>query len=160
MARAGTLTALIGMALTAASCSAARPPEELHGLWSAGPAACAAGVGVRFNADAIEVIYERQTEVLFARPRYHVEAGGDDFRVRIRYDLPHMPGGARSLGAHGVLILARQADGSIAPETHTLVDVRTGAARLRIADDPARTVLTLEPCGAHPWREALRGRET
>lgn len=160
MARAGTLTALIGIALTAAGCSAARPPEELSGLWSAGPAACAAGVGVRFNADAIEVVYARQTEVLFERPRYHVEDGGDDFRVRILYDLPRMAGGARSLGAHGVLILARQADGSIAPETHNLLDARTGAARLRIADDPAQTALTLAPCGAHPWRQGLRGRET
>jgi hypothetical protein len=32
------------------------------------------------------------------------------------------------------------------------------AFRVRIADDPATTALTLTPCGAHPWREPLRGR--
>jgi hypothetical protein len=38
------------------------------------------------------------------------------------------------------------------------VDPRTGSARLRIANDPAATALTLTPCGDHPWRERLRGR--
>jgi hypothetical protein len=68
-----------------------------------------------------------------------------------------MAGGAHTLGARGVLVLARQPDGSISPERHTLIDGRTGAARARIIDDPA-AVLLLQPCGAHPWREELRGR--
>jgi hypothetical protein len=61
-------------------------------------------------------------------------------------------------GAHGVLVLVRQPDGGIAPLTHSIVDARTGSSRMRIADDPAVQALTLAPCGAHPWREDLRGR--
>jgi hypothetical protein len=147
--------ALLGLAL--AGCADA-PPQELGGLWSAGPAACAAGVGVRFRADAIEAVYDREVETLFAHPRYQVEPHGEAFRVRIVYDLPQLPGGASAPGSHGVLILARQADGSIAPEYHAMVDGRTGAVRMRIVNDPAALLLSLQPCGAHPWREELRGR--
>jgi hypothetical protein len=158
MARA--IFALFGAAVAAAGCAGPRPPSELSGLWSAGPAACAAGVGVRFSDDAIEAVYDRQVETLFERPRYEVlEDIGQTFRVRITYELPQLAGGARSVGAHGVLVLARQPGGGIAPERHTLMDARTGAARLRIAEDPATTLLTLEPCRPdHPWREGLRGR--
>jgi hypothetical protein len=46
----------------------------------------------------------------------------------------------------------------LAPVTHSIIDARTGSARLRISNDPAVTALTLSPCGAHPWREDLRGR--
>lgn len=152
-------TALLFLLCLAPSCAApARPPPELDGLWSAGPAACAAGVGVRFNADAIEVVYEDSTETLFDRPRYKLESIGDTFRVRITYELPRVTGGARVAGAHGVVVLARQPDGGLAPVTHSIVDARTGSARLRIANDPAVTALTLSPCGTHSWREDLRGR--
>lgn len=158
MARAIPLLALLSLAL--AGCAGARPPTELEGLWSAGPAACASGVGVRFSAEAIEAVYDDEVETLFANPRYEVEAdSADAFRVRIVYDLL-LPGGDRTDGAYGVLVLARQADGSIAPASHTIMDVRTGAARARLIDDPAVALLTLEPCGRHPWRQdALRGRE-
>lgn len=156
--RAGSHLAVLGLALAAASCAGTEPPAELSGLWSAGPAACEAGVGVRFEADAIEVVYERQVETLFDNPRYHLERGGDNFRIRITYDLPRMTGGARSVGAHGVIVLTRADDGRIAPQMHNLIDGRTGAARTRITDDPAVTALSLQPCGAHPWREGLRGR--
>jgi len=155
MARAVPPLALLGLAL--AGCAAASPPPELGGLWSAGPAACAAGVGVRFGPNAIEAVYDRDVETLFAHPRYEVEVGGDVFRVRIVYDLPDLPGRG-SRGAHGVLVLAQQPDGSIAPERHSLIDVRTGAARTRLANDPTAQLLSLQPCGAHPWREQLRGR--
>jgi hypothetical protein len=127
-------------------------------LWSAGPAACAAGVGVRFGSDAIEVVYADETQILFARPHYELESSGRTFRVRITYDLPRVTGGAHVAGAHGVVVLARQPDGGIAPLTHSIVDARTGSARMRIADDPAAAALTLSPCGAHPWKEDLRGR--
>jgi hypothetical protein len=147
--------ALFGLAL--AGCAGAPPPPELGGLWSAGPAACAAGVGVRFRAEAIEAVYADGVETLFAHPRYEVQSDSDTFRVRIVYDLPKPVGGAHAAGAHGVLVLARQPDGSIAPERHTLLDARTGSARTRIVDDPA-AILLLHPCGAHPWREELRGR--
>ena len=115
-------------------------------------------MGVRFNADAIEVVYEDATETLFDRPRYKLESNGNTFRVRITYDLPRVTGGTRVAGAHGVVVLARQPSGGLAPVTHSIIDARTGSARLRIDDDPAVTALTLSPCGAHPWREDLRGR--
>jgi hypothetical protein len=151
---------LAALCLVIASCTGVRPPVELAGLWSAGQSACAAGVGVRFGQRAIEVVYDGESETLFDRPRYQIEGAGEMFRVRIIYDLPNIAGGARGVGAHGVVVLARQAGGGIAPEAHNLIDGRTGAARLRIRDDPAASLLTLEPCGAHPWREGLRGRRT
>lgn len=160
MARARSILALVGAALTAVACSGSRPPAELSGLWSAGQAACAAGVGVRFASRAIEAVYRDQAETLFERPRYEVEERGTTvFRVRVTYQLPRLAGGVRVAGAHGVLVLARQPGGGIAPVSHTLIDARTGAARQRIVDDPAVTVLTLQPCGDHPWRDdELRGR--
>ncbi len=152
-------TALLFLLCLAPACAGPPPPPgELDGLWSAGPAACAAGVGVRFNADAIEVVYEDETQTLFDHPRYQIESAGETFRVRITYDLPRVTGGARVAGAHGVLVLARQPDGGIAPLTHSLIDPRTGAARMRIGDDPSVQALTLSPCGTHEWREDLRGR--
>jgi len=151
--------ALLSVMLLVAACAQpSHPPAELAGLWSAGPAACAAGVGVRFQEDAIEVVYEDSTQTLFDQPRYKLESSGRSFRVRITYDLPRVTGGARVAGAHGVLVLARQPNGSIAPLMHTISDARTGSARMRIGDDPAAQALTLSPCGAHPWREDLRGR--
>lgn len=103
-------------------------------------------------------MHEEQKETLFARPRYVVERAGDDFRVQVTYDLPHFSGGARDPGARGVLVLVRRPDGALAPISHILLDGRTGAARLRIANDPAAALLTVQPCADHPWREALRGR--
>ncbi|MGE0529726.1 MAG: hypothetical protein AB7P35_00260 [Hyphomonadaceae bacterium] len=151
--------ALLCLTVFVSACAErSQPPADLNGLWSAGSAACAAGVGVRFGADAIEVVYEDETQTLFDRPRYKLESSGETFRVRIVYDLPRVTGGARVAGAHGVLVLARRPDGSIAPLTHSISDARTGAARMRIAEDPAVQALTLSPCGPHPWREDLRGR--
>lgn len=154
------VAALLFVAFLASACvERSRPPAELTGLWSSGPASCAAGIGVRFDSDAIKVVYEDDTQTLFDHPRYKLESHDDaSFRVRITYELPHVTGGARVAGAHGVLVLARRADGVLAPVTHTIVDARTGSSRLRIGDDPATQAMTLTPCGAHPWREDLRGR--
>lgn len=150
------LIALAGLAL-ASGCSVSAPPAELQGLWSAGPAACAEGVGVRFNADAIVAAYQDQHEVLFARPRYEVLAG-ESFRVRIEYKLPRRTGAPRVAGARGVLIVSQAEDGRLAAESHALMDGRTGAARLRMRDDPATSLLALEPCGARGGRSVgLRG---
>lgn len=157
MARARSLLVLAGAAFAAASCTNA-PPPELSGLWSAGPAACDAGVGVRFGSGAIEAVYRSDAQVLFQRPRYRVEAQ-TPFRVRITYQLPRQAGGVRAAGARGVIVLARRSDGSLAPEAHILIDGRTGAARQRIVNDPAVTALTLSPCGAPRTPiEGLRGR--
>ena len=134
--------------LVSACAERARPPAELSGLWSSGPAACAAGVGVRFEPDVIEVVYDDETQTLFDHPRYAPERSGESFRVRITYKLPRVTGGARVAGAHGVLVLARLPDGGLAPVMHSIVDGRTGSARMRIADDPAVRALTLAPCGA------------
>jgi hypothetical protein len=139
-----------------AGCGGAPPPPELSGLWSAGSAACDAGIGIRFTSGAIEAVYRDERQTLFADPRYYVETHGDAFRVRITYDLPRTAGGPSVVGAHGVLVLERDGRG-IAAATHNLVDTRTGTARMRINDDAAAAALTLQPCGRHPWREELRG---
>lgn len=142
-----------------AGCGNAAPPRQLAGLWSAGPAACEAGVGVRFGGDEIAAVYDEERETLFAHPRYHVEKADDtQFQVRILYDLPRPVGGARSNGAEGVLVLERTVEGGLELASHNLLDARTGTARVRMVDDPAANVLRLQPCGDHPWRNALRGR--
>lgn len=159
MAGVRSFIAWLGLAALSGCSGASAPPPELAGLWSAGPAACEAGVGIRFTSDAIEAVYEAEHETLFAHPKYDVEHAGEDFRVRITYALPRPHGGPAVAGAHGVLVLARDGAG-IAPAAHTLIDHRTGAARMRIGDDPAVTAMTLQPCGRHPWRDDLRGLTT
>jgi hypothetical protein len=156
MARALPLLAMLAFSL--AGCNSGGPPAELHGLWSAGPATCAANIGVRFDSDAIAAVYDKQRQTLFEHPRYDVESRGDDFRVRITYALPVEPGGARSVGAHGVIELRRDADGGIGAVSNILLDPRTGSARLRFADDPALAALKLQPCGAPRRGQGLRGR--
>jgi hypothetical protein len=156
MKRAAAL--LLSLCLAPACAGPAPAPAELAGLWSAGPAACAAGVGVRFNADEILVVYEDETQTLFDHPRYNLESSGGSFRVRITYELPRVTGGVRVAGAHGVITLVRQPNGGLAPIAHSISDVRTGAARVRLSDDPIVRALTLSPCGPHPWKEDLRGR--
>ena len=119
--------------------------------------ACAAGVGIRFKADAIEAIYDRQVETLFDSPRYEVRGRGP-FRVRIVYDLPRLAGGAHVAGARGVVELTRRQDGSIAPTLHNLLDPRTGAARVQLVNDPAVAALTLTSCAPGTWRADVRER--
>lgn len=152
--RSAAMAGLAGLA----ACAGRAPPQELRGLWSVGQAACEAGVGVRFEPDRIAAVYADQREVLFAHPSYDADKAGDEFRVRIEYELPRPPGGAVSLGAHGVLVLERGEGGYLKPMTHALVDPRTGSVRMRIEGDPALAALALRPCGAHPWLEGLRGR--
>lgn len=156
---AGSRKVALLLALALAGCgSTSAPPEELAGLWSPGDASCEAGVGVRFTAEAIEAVYDRDTQVLFEAPQYDVVEHGGDFRVRIAYELPRMAGGAHTVGAHGVIVLQRAGEG-VAPVSHTLVDPLTGAARTRVTNDPVSALLTLKPCAiAHPWRAGLRGR--
>jgi hypothetical protein len=145
-----------GLAL--ATACAAPAPEQLSGLWSANAASCDAGVGVRFNRDSIEVVYAHGSEPLFARPRYDLERTGEDFRVRIDYDLPRQAGGAASVGAHGVIVLAPDGRGGVTPDRHMLVDPRTGAVRIRFVGDPAVDALTLQPCDGRLPGAELRGR--
>jgi hypothetical protein len=150
------IIAWLGLSLASGCGGASAPPEELSGLWSAGDAACAAGVGVRFTSEAIQAVYEDRRETLFDQPRYVIENAGEEFRVRITYALPRITGAVHRTGAHGVVVLVRNGRG-ITPAAHNLIDGLTGTARLRIDDDPAMTALTLQPCGRHPWREDLRG---
>ncbi len=112
---------------------------------------------MRFGASAIEMIYREKAEPLFAHPTYAVLSRGDRFRVRITYELPHIAAGVRGPGGRGVIVLA-QKGGGVVPESHNLIDGRTGAARARISDDPAVALLSLVPCEASPWTEGLRGR--
>lgn len=150
MARTLLALALAGLA---AGCGGVQaPPPALHGLWGPGPAACEAGVGVRFTAGAIVAAYQDQAEPLFAAPRYEV-LSADPFRVRIEYRLPAGPGGGR-----GVLVLVQDEAGRLSAETHALLDARTGAARLRLEGDPAARLMALEPCGPRPGSATgLRG---
>jgi hypothetical protein len=157
MAHAAKLYAALAAAGALAGCGSG-PPRELSGLWSAGPAACAAHVGVRFGQDAITAVYDKQREALFEHPRYDVEERGEAFRVRIVYALPQQAGGAVSAGAHGVLLVVRDPDGGLRAVSHTLVDPRTGSVRMRIADDPALEALALKPCGPVHRGAGLRGR--
>jgi hypothetical protein len=151
--------AALSLVLAISGCVRSGPPEELAGLWSAGPAACAAGVGVRFRADRIYAVYaDDRSETLLNRPHYRIEGRGEHFRVRIQYQLPRLPGGARSAGAFGVLVLERGETGALAPASHNLIDSRTGSARLRIVGDPAIRSFALSPCAPHPWAGSLRGR--
>jgi hypothetical protein len=156
MARGRIILAALSLACLV-GCARASAPTELSGLWSASQPACAAGVGVRFQADAIEAVYENERQTLFENVSYKVERRGNAFRARITYDLPRLAGGAHTAGAHGVIVLVRR-DGGVAPESHNLVDPRTGAVRVQLDNDPVQTLLTLEPCGPHPWRDPLRGR--
>lgn len=147
----------LGLLALACGCGASAPPAALSGLWSPGPAACEAQVGVRFTPRAIVAAYQEQSETLFASPRYEVLAG-ESLRVRIEYALPRRTGAPHVAGAHGVLVLAFGADGALHAESHTLMDGRTGAARVRLEDDPAQTLLSLRPCGPRPGRATgLRG---
>jgi len=149
----------LGLAsLAVATACAAPAPVELAGLWSSGQASFDAGVGVRFGGEAIEIVYPRGADPLFTRPRYAIERGGEDFRVRVDYDLPSRPGGASSVGAYGVIMLASDGRGGIVPDHHMMVDPRTGAVRVRFVDDPAVEALTLQPCDGRADLAQLRGR--
>lgn len=150
MARMLIALTLAGLAAGCGGINA--PPPALHGLWGPGPAACEAGVGVRFTAGAILAAYQDHAEPLFSAPRYKV-LSEDPFRVRIDYRLPAGPGGGR-----GVLVLVQDEAGRLSAATHALLDARTGAARLRLEGDPAVRLMALEPCGPRPGGAAgLRG---
>lgn len=158
MAGMRLIIAWLGVAL-AAGCAKSAPPAELDGLWSAGQAACDAGVGIRFTPEAIVALYEDEAEVLFAAPRYELERGGEEFRVRISYALPRPAGGVAVVGARGELVLER-AGTRLEATAHNMIDHRTGSARLRIEDDPAMMTMSLQPCDRHPWGDDLRGLTT
>jgi hypothetical protein len=147
----------VGLACSS-GCARSGPPEELAGLWSAGPAACEAGIGVRFETSAVAAIYENGGETLLKAPDYDVERRGARVRVRVVYQLPAAAGGARSPGARGVLIVERGGDGWLNAVTHRLEDTRTGSARIAIGSDPVAAAFHLRKCGAGAWIEGLRGR--
>jgi hypothetical protein len=147
------------LAASSSGCGAALgPPPELLGLWSAGPAACAAGVGLSFDNNAVQARVDDVREPLFEQPIYRRMGVGDAFRVRIDYQLPHAAGPTR-VGGRGALVLERGPEGRLRPVSHMMVDPLTGSARIRIKDDPVLSSLDLRPCGAHAWTEDLRGRD-
>lgn len=151
------LFAFAALALASGCGGASAPPAELDGLWSSGPAGCEADVGVRFTEHAIVAAYEDQNETLFAHPRYDV-IDTEPFRVRIEYQLPRRPGGGGVAGARGVLVVMETDDGRLMAERHAMLDGRTGAARMRMKEDPALALLALEPCGPRRGRSpGLRG---
>lgn len=147
------------LAATAAlsGCLGGGPPEELAGLWAAGPAACDAGLGVRFERAAVSAHFDEETQVLLDRPDYEIERRGERVRVRISYQLPKPEEGARP-SVRGVLILERGEDGWLHTRAHRFEDPRTGSAHVRIAGDPAAQIFRLRKCGPDAWIEGLRGR--
>lgn len=126
------------------------PPQELAGLWSRSPAACALGAGARFEADAVRVFYGRSDRALYEDPRYAVERRGADVRVRIDY--------ARA-GARGSLVLHRQGDW-IRPVSHQFADKTTGGVSVRLGEEDVTRFFTLQLCagakenGANPLGSA------
>lgn len=157
--RYGAALALtVGLACTAA-CTQGGPPPELSGLWSSGPAACEAGVGVRFESGVVAAHYAGGGVVpLLNTPDYDVERRGARVRVRILYKLPAPAGGASSPGANGVLVVERGDDGWLNAVTHRLQDARTGSARITIGPDSVVSAFHLRRCGPGAWIAGLRGR--
>lgn len=147
--------AILTLCLASSACAPSAPPRDLDGLWSAGPAACEAGVGLRFGADAIEAVYDGEAETLFDQPRYRTERRHGALYVRIRYELPSESAHGAS---YGELVLRRRNDGWLTPVSNRWIDARTGAARLRIGDDPLKDALTVRPCAPNAWIANLRGR--
>ena len=152
-----TLFSASVLALT--GCGSERPPAELAGLWSAGPAACEAGMGLRFEDEAIAAVYDGQREVMFQNPRYRVEEHGEEFRVRVSLRLAAPTWRRAKASAHMACWCWRATRrAALRPSSHNLIDARTGSARMRIVGDPTLS-FALQPCGDHhPWRENLRGR--
>ncbi|MBL8548574.1 MAG: hypothetical protein JNJ73_01210 [Hyphomonadaceae bacterium] len=148
----------LSAALALTACGEEGPPSELAGLWSSGPAACEAGIGVRFKPEAVAAHYSVGDEALLQDPIYQIERRGAHVRVRIVYSLPTQTGGAHSPGARGILVVERGGDGWLNAVSHRLEDRRTGSARLVIANDPVATAFHLRKCGAGAWIEGLRGR--
>jgi len=118
-------------------------------------------MGVRFEPDAVAIVYDHDRQTLLERPRYTVEQAGPQFRIRIQYDLPQRPGGARVAGAFGAIVLEAAPGGRLRAASHNLIDARTGSARMRIAGDPAFAALSLTRCRRATDAggiEELRGR--
>lgn len=135
--------------------SGGAPPRQLAGMWSAGPAACSARIGLEFGAEAIEAIYVDEREALVERPRYEV-IQDEPFRVRIRYRLPGNAAVRRS--GEGIIDLERIRDGSLRPVAHRFENELTGAVRLSIGADPMVQAMTVRPCDQNAWIGDLRGR--
>ncbi len=140
-----------GLLALTASCDSG-PPRALHGLWSAGPAACAAGVGLEFGEDAIAAVYGSEREALFVRPRYRESHTATGMRVSIDYELP------QGRGMEGRLVLQRGDDGWLRPVSHLMRNKLTGAVRAPIGEDRTALALTVRPCAPDAWLAGLRGR--
>lgn len=121
------------------------PPPELGGLWSRSEEACAAGAGVRFEADAVRVYYGRSDRALFDQPNYAVERRGEEARIRIDY---MQPAGGAEAGRRGRLVLHRTREGWIRPVSHQFADKTTGAVSVRLADEDVTRFFTLQLCAA------------
>jgi len=151
---------MFGWTLAAAllsGCAESGPPKELHGLWASGPAACDAGLGVRFGGRAVSAHLDGAEQVLLDAPEYELQRRGARVRVKIEYD---PPGGRAATPVRGVLVLERGDDGWLTTVSHRLEDLRTGSAQIRIKGDAMAGLFRLRQCGPNAWIEGLRGRET
>ncbi|MGE3302946.1 MAG: hypothetical protein AB7M12_07505 [Hyphomonadaceae bacterium] len=109
-------------------------------------AACAAGLGVTFRADAVRARFGDETLVLLTTPRYEARPEGAGSRVRIYYSLPHTPGGVRADLGRGVIELERSPAGRLRPVAGWFTDLQTGAAHARLAPGPLDDMLNLGLC--------------
>lgn len=127
------------------------PPKELNGLWSIGPAACAAGLGVTFKGDAVWARYEKDEFLLMDAPRYVVTPTAGGSLVRIDYKLPSAPGGVSGALGRGVIeIELATASGRLTPLRSRYVDLRTGSARVPLRAGGLERALSLAHCPKHP----------
>jgi hypothetical protein len=138
--------AILLVAGAATGCAKTRAPAELDGLWSRSLAACAAGLGVTFRADAVRARFGADTFVLLADPHYEVRDSGASAMVRIDYRLPSAPGGVNAALGRGVIQLERTAAGRLAPHGAWFVDLQTGSARAALAPGPLSSALDLGLC--------------
>jgi hypothetical protein len=142
---------LSGLLALTAGCETG-PPPALQGLWSTGPAACAAGVGLEFREDAIAAVYGSERETLFARPRYRETYTRAGLEISVDYELP------QGRGMEGRLVLRRGDDGWLRPISHQMRTKLTGAVRAPIGEDRTALALTVRPCAPDAWLAGLRGR--
>jgi hypothetical protein len=115
-------------------------------LWSTGPAACAAGLGVTFRGDSVRARFEDDEFVLMAAPRYAVARTADGAIIRIEYQLPTEPGGVSGDLGRGVIEIERTDAGRLVPLRRRFVDLRTGSARLPLKAGALEHALTLAKC--------------
>jgi hypothetical protein len=140
--------ALLALPLAVGGCesSAASAPTALAGLWGVGEASCAAGRGVRFDAEAVRVVLPDGAQTLLPDAHYRLRRADGAWHIRIRYSVPGAP------GARGEIMLTQGPDGWLQPKARRTADAVSGAMRLTLRDDVLGGVLRVRPCSGR-WTQ-------